>query len=138
MRVAGARQRARERERSLCGPECLAELLRRRGEGADVHALAREMGTDERGTSLLALWEAAKRRGLAAQGLALTQRGLQQQKLPLVALLSPAHFVLVEQVGPGGVRVWDPDAGGAGRAGRRQYAPAEWSRAWGGIALALR
>ena len=48
------------REQALCGPECLAELLRRQGKTADVHALADAMKTGADGTSLQSLAEAAK------------------------------------------------------------------------------
>lgn len=135
--IAQKRQSARMREASLCGPECLAELLRRRGEAADVHALATEMGTGERGTSLAALAETARKHGFHAQGLALTQKGLGGQRLPLVALIAPGHYVVVEAVTPSQVTVWDPDARGLGKGGRRACALAPWSRAWRGTALAL-
>src|SRR5581483_371839 len=130
-------QEAQEREAALCGPECLAELLRRQGKRAQVHALADAMGTSQEGTSLLALCEAAKQHGFAARGVELTQAGLTQQKLPVIALLASGHYVLVEQVRPEQVAVWDPDAQGAGKAGRRTYGLAEWERVWQGIALAV-
>lgn len=136
-RVAQARQRARMRAASLCGPECLAELLRRRGEAADVRGLAKEMGTGERGTTLSALAGAAKRRGFHPRGLALTPRGLTRQRLPLVALVAPGHYVLVEGLTAGAVTVWDPDARGVGRGDRRAVPAAEWGRMWRGTALAL-
>lgn len=136
-RVAQAHRSARLREASLCGPECLAELLRRRGGAADVHGLAREMGTGERGTSLAALADAATKHGFRAQGLALTQKGLGGQRLPLVALVSPGHYVIVEAVSGQAVTVWDPDARGLGRGARRDYSLAEWGLVWHGTALAL-
>lgn len=135
--VAQERRSARQREASRCGPECLAELLRRRGRTADVDALAREMGTSERGTSLAALAEAARKRGFHPQGLALTAKGLAAQRLPLVALVSPGHYVLVEALSPGAVTVWDPDARGLGHGDRRAVPAAEWGRLWRGTALAL-
>lgn len=135
--VAQRHQSAREREASLCGPACLAELLRRRGETADVHGLATEMGTGERGTTLAGLADAAQKHGFRPQGLALTQKGLGEQRLPVIALVTPGHYVLVESVSAQSVTVWDPDARGLGRGGPRVYPVAEWSRAWRGTALAL-
>ena len=67
--AAQARQEGRAREASLCGPECLAELLRRRGEaGVSVHRLADAMHTSDRGTTLGALAQAAQRHGFSARG----------------------------------------------------------------------
>lgn len=137
MAEAARRDRARSRERSLCAPECLAELLRRRGRPADARSLAREMGTDHTGTSLADLCAAARKRGLAGAGLALTQKGLERQRLPLVALLAPGHFVIAERIGPAGVEVWDPDGAGLHRPARRLVSTQEWKRSWRGLAMAV-
>jgi len=136
--TAQARQMVKEREASLCGPECLAELLRRRGEAPDVHALARAMGTSERGTTLAAMASAARGHGFPAQGLALTPKGLAEQALPVIALVAPGHYVLVEAITPSGVTVWDPDARGVGHADRRTVPQPMWGRMWQGVTLALR
>jgi len=110
-----------------------------------VAELAREMGADERGVSLLALAQAARKRGLRPEGMQLTWAGLMQQvhpggtvgSRPVVAQVQPGHFVLVEQANPTGVRVWDPSAGGVNRPRAREYDPETWQRVWKGIALAL-
>ena len=156
MRTGQERQAGRQREASLCGPECLAELLRRQGRAADapgklvprdpvgqdlVHTLAREMGTSARGTTLAALAAAAGRHGLSAQGLSLTQTGLARTlaapRTSAVALVSPGHYVLVEAAGPGGVTIWDPDGDGQGRGARRTLGLAAWQGLWQGTTLAL-
>jgi hypothetical protein len=127
VRIAQAREKARQRARSMCGPEVLAEILRRysprsaqrpprdfttegtereprgskeRGMGSGQssavrgkaaagveapsppalggqggnsrEALAKELGTDERGTTLKVLAAALRRRGFTARGLRLT------------------------------------------------------------------
>lgn len=138
MATAKAHEMVRQRALSMCGPECLAELLRRQGKKADVQALAREMKTSDQGTRLDALAKAAKQRGFAAQGLALTTRGLAKQKLPVVALISPGHYVLVESLATDAVRYWDPAANGAGKGAARTVSGVEWNRMWGGVTLALR
>lgn len=138
MRTGRQREKAKAREASLCGPACLAELLRRAGKAADVHSLAAQMGTSDRGTTLAALAQAAERRGWQAQGVALTPKGLAEQPLPLIALITPGHYVLVEAVTPQAVTVWDPDARGLNQPGRRSVSAAEWGRVWRGLALALR
>lgn len=136
--VAQARQRSRAREASLCGPECLAELLRRRGEiSVSVHRLADAMHTSDRGTTLTALAEAAQCHGFAARGLALTPRGLGEQKLPVIALVAPGHYVLVDGVSASKVTLWDPDARGIGRGAARSVPAAQWRQQWRGATLAL-
>jgi predicted double-glycine peptidase len=135
MRLQAQQERTRRREQALCGPECLAELLHRQGKASDVHALAREMHTDETGTSLAALSETAKRHGFVAQGVELTQAGLMQQKLPAVAYLRSGHYVLVDRVEPAAVTVWDPDAHGAGKGADQALLLKQWQQHWSGIAL---
>jgi len=160
MQIAQKQQKARMREASLCGPECLAELLRRHGQSAAahdektpdkkmadkkmadlVHALAQEMKTSDRGTSLAALASAATHHGFAVQGLALTQAGLMQtlaeRRQPVIAFIFPGHYVLVEAASAAGVHVWDPDANGIGRGGRREVAAATWQQEWRGVTLVL-
>ena len=135
--TALARQQARDREQSLCGPECLAELLRRRGGMADIHALANEMHTSDRGTTLAALADAAKAHGCRAEGVALTQKGLSAQKLPVLALVTPGHYVLVDAVTLQAVTIWNPDAHGIGRGDAQILPLSQWRRQWHGIALTL-
>jgi hypothetical protein len=158
MAAAQEHQHARDRERSLCGPEVLAEVLRRAGlEGANasgesvaedpLRRLAGELGTDYRGTSLAALAKALKGRGFQVKGLKLTWDGLWKvtngpdgrQDAPeyLIALIQPGHYVLVEDVRAGEVDVWDPSAAGQDQPGSRRFTRPEWTKAWGGIVLRL-
>ena len=137
MAIQAKDEKARQRAASLCGPKCLAELLRRRGKQADTETLAREMKTDENGASLLALAQTAKKHGLKAQGLELTQAGLIQQTLPLIALVAPGHYVLVEAVTQAGTQVWDPPATGTGAGKRYTVDAAQWKRQWSGAALSI-
>jgi ABC-type bacteriocin/lantibiotic exporter with double-glycine peptidase domain len=111
--------------------------------------LAVEMHTSGGGTALVALRDAAVRHGLRLEGVRLTTKGLAKQRLPLIALIAPGHYVLVEAVTPSpshplphgpigtpsSVSVWDPDAKGPGVAGRRGFTVAEWEKAWSGAAL---
>lgn len=135
--IAQNRQKARDREASLCGPECLSELLRRQGEAVDVHTLADEMHTSDRGTTLQNLAAAFTVHGFQAQGLALTPKGLASQKLPVVALITPGHYVLVDALSAAQVTVWDPDAHGLGHGASRTFSAAQWKNEWRGMTLAL-
>ena len=181
MAVQKAADEKERRDQALCGPECLAELLRRKSgeasrqdaktqrreevshkgtksqrreevsrngtksvrepgeegsryaEGAYVATLAAEMRTSGEGSSVAAMQATAAKHGLKLQGVSMTPRGLAKQRLPIVALIAPGHYVLVEAVTAGGVAAWDPDAQGA--AGRRSFTTAEWDKAWNGVAL---
>jgi len=126
-----------ERGASMCGPECLAEMIRRQGGQAQVTRLANEMGTDARGTSLSALSRAAAHHGFATKGLALTMKGLTKEKFPVVALINQSHYVLVESVAPAGVRIWDPDGAGVGHPLTQTVDTNMWTNSWEGVTLAL-
>ncbi|HEV2473413.1 MAG TPA: cysteine peptidase family C39 domain-containing protein, partial [Chthonomonadales bacterium] len=126
---------AEEREAAMCGPECLAELLRREGRRADYHALADQMGTNGQGTTALAMADEARRLGFGMRGLMETQAGLAKQRLPAIALVSPGHFAIVDGVGESGVRLWDPDGAGFHKPAGRLVPAAEWSRMWGGVVV---
>jgi hypothetical protein len=142
MDTAQRDQKARARAASVCGPECLAELLRRRGEHVGVMTLASAMGTSDQGTTLASLAAEARRWGFAPQGLALTLAGLREQPLPVIALIAPGHYVLVDGVTPAsvtsqGVTVWDPDAQGVGHPQLETVPATVWGQEWQGITLAL-
>ena len=65
----------------------------------------------------------------------MTTKGLAKQILPIIALIAPGHFVIVESVTLSGVAVWDPDAKGPGMPGQKTYSATEWAKVWDGIAL---
>jgi len=132
------REKKRLREQSMCGPECLAELLRRRGEKADPKALAKELGTSDNGTSLKSLADVAAKHGYTTEGLSLTWDGLRKQPTPLIALLRPGHYVVVNNVGRLGVTIWDPNGAGLHKPSIRRLSPKSWKEEWTGIALVLR
>ena len=137
MQTQKATQDEQKRQQAMCGPEALAELLRRHGgKQATVAELAIEMKTNGDGTSLAEMQKAAKAHGLPTKAVALTQKGLAAQKTPLLTLLNPGHFVLVEAVSPKEVTVWDPDAKGIGQGDRRVFELKDWKGQWSGESLA--
>jgi len=137
MNTQQAQQKERQKEASLCGPECLAEVLRRRGQKTNVHILAARMKTSENGTTLQGLADAARAYGFHTRGLALTQQGLIKQRLPAIALISPGHYVVVDAVSPKSVTAWDPDASGVGRSSTQSIPISQWGRIWQGYTLVL-
>ncbi len=135
---AMAEQERRDKEiarsQSLCAPRCVAELLRRKGKALPVETLAKEMQTDENGTDVAQLVAALKKRGFAAQGVKMTAQGLAQQTRPIIALIAPGHFVIVERTQNDAVRYWDPSAD---KGATKTVPQTEWKQAWGGIAVTL-
>jgi hypothetical protein len=140
--------RACVRARSLCGPEVVAELLRR-GESQSLTSLgslsslptlpslAQEMKADEFGVTLKSMQQALIRRGYWVKGLKLTLPALWNKKLPAVALLKEGHFVLVDRIADGTVETWDPDLDGSGSDGAKTYHWPHFEKAWTGMALIL-
>ena len=137
MKVAKDRQMTRMKEASRCGPECLAELLKRKGTNADVSTLAKEMKSDEMGTTLQSLSDIAKKHGFTPKGLELTQKGLIKQQFPLIALVAPGHYVIVEKASMNEVTIWDSNMVKAKKPALRDVPIKEWSERWKGIVLAL-
>jgi predicted double-glycine peptidase len=155
VKEAKRREDAAQARISRCGPECLAELLRRRdaqgigpqshfanrtvnSQSSTLNSLSKEMRTNKDGTSVAALVSAAKRRGIPARGLMLTQKGLEQQKLPVAAILVPGHYVLVNAVSPTSVTIWDPYLNGPSKPGMRELRLKDWKKKWNGVAIALK
>ncbi len=135
MAVQAAAAAKERREEALCGPECIVELLRRQGKTVDAHLLADAMSTGEQGTSLEAMSRKARELGLPHTGMRLTDTDLIRAKMPAIALVDPGHYVLLEHADGNGVTVWDPDLKATGVGGLKRYTPAQWQRAWNGIAL---
>ena len=139
---AQANRVAAERDQSLCGPGCVAELaLRKRPKlGSRVALIARyakELKTSDRGTSVTEMSKSLKGIGYAPKGVRLTEKGLRGQKLPLIAFVAPEHFVIVDELTATGVGIWDPDQNGPGLPGARTVSLAEWRKMWDGVAIKL-
>jgi ABC-type bacteriocin/lantibiotic exporter with double-glycine peptidase domain len=137
MKIVSDRQSTRMKEASRCGPECLSELLKRRGENVDVATLAQQMKSDEMGTTLQNLADTAKKYGFKPKGLDLTQNGLVKQPFPLIALVAPSHYVIVEKATSDKVTVWDSNMIKAGKPAVQTLNVDEWSKIWKGVALIL-
>lgn len=141
-KIADARQQAKnkqyEMKQSMCGPECLSKLLKHWNVSVDPKVLAKEMKTSQMGTTLFALADAAKRRGLNAKGYSLTQKGLQKQPLPLIALIQPGHYVVVNSIELNQITYWDPNGKGLGKPSTKEMPIKEWKQSWSGVALVVK
>jgi len=110
----------------LCGPEALHELLALRGVEASVEELAEEAGTDDTGTSMQGLIEAAALHGCSLSGVKAS--ALEEVGAPFIAHVDGEHFVFV--TGFDDESVFAMEAGLATSIVRRDF-----ESAWAGHAL---
>lgn len=102
-----------------CGPAAVATVLNAHGKSWTREELERRCRVGEQGASLFDLREACRAYGLRAEGQqALSPRGLLRVPRPYIAYLragDPAHpqghFVVVESLRRGELRVYDPSTG---------------------------
>lgn len=93
---AQAAQRERLKASAACGPKALAYVLRHEfGIQISWEALMEECGTEVEGTSLWALAEAARRRGVSAVGLEVSRKGLLEREPPFIVWNPLGHYVAV-------------------------------------------
>lgn len=150
--LAGQRAEGRAARASACGPEVLAEAFRRLGIGGpevEPERLAVEMKTSSRGTTLAAMAKAAAARGCTARGLLREEAGLREilanagEGQVLIALIAPAHYVILERWQGAEVRYWDPSSSEprtredlpGGAPGRRAAPDFLWRKNWRGQLL---
>jgi hypothetical protein len=92
----------------LCGPKCLNFLCQRFKIDSNVDELSRLSNCDEnRGTTLLGLYQAATAKGLQAMGAKLSVDELASLKIPAIAHFWSNHFVVVEGAPGGLIKVTD-------------------------------
>ncbi len=91
-----------------CGPQTLQIVCELFGVKATVEELARLAGTDETGTTMGGLYEAAEKKGLAPLGKKFTIQRLEELKRPAIAFVRNNHFVVVESFIDGKLRILDP------------------------------
>jgi ABC-type bacteriocin/lantibiotic exporter with double-glycine peptidase domain len=129
--VLGFEGVVRQRGRADCGAAALAMVLASFDRPVSVDALDDELPIGPGGTSMLALQDAARRRGLDAAGWRMSWAGLSSMSLPAIAFVDGDHFVVVLRADPASVEIADP-ARGRLRLSRRAFA-----RRWRGEVLAF-
>ena len=108
---AQAAQKERLKRAAACGPKALAYLLTNEfGQPTDWQGLMKECGTDIDGTSLWALAQAARKRGISAVGLEVSRDGLLHQEPPFIVWNPLGHYVAVI-AREGKWQVYDPEKG---------------------------
>jgi tetratricopeptide (TPR) repeat protein len=83
-------------ETSVCGPKAIAYLLDLLGMPAkDYHEIAKMCGTNEHGTSLLAMRDTLRKLGLESEGLLLNRRDFAKVATPAIWLQQDHYVVLL-------------------------------------------
>jgi CRP-like cAMP-binding protein len=100
-----------QREKSDCGLAALAMVGLRLGAPVGVEELRRKVAPDPGGLTLAQLRWLAAEVGLPCQSVRVSVDRLGQVRLPAVAHLSDGHYVVLHELGPGGVVVGDPATG---------------------------
>jgi hypothetical protein len=111
----------------MCGPSALQKLLKTQGVEVSQSELAELAGTDETGTTMLGLVEAAKAKGLELAGVEAPEAGGLPQ--PFIAYVNHNHFLVVREVRDDSVVVLDLDKP------ETAFTRAEFARMWDGMAL---
>ncbi len=106
---AQAAQTERLKRAAACGPKALAYLLTHEfSQPTDWQTLMKECDTDIGGTSMWALAQAARKRGLSAIGLEVSRKGLLQQEPPFLVWNPIGHYVAVI-ARDGNWQMYDPE-----------------------------
>jgi hypothetical protein len=85
-------------EASVCGPKAIAYVLEAtKGQKLDYKQLAKECGTDDKGTSLDGMRACLKSHGETYTGLRLNRRDFAKMPLPAI-LLASDHYLVVTKV----------------------------------------
>jgi ABC-type bacteriocin/lantibiotic exporter with double-glycine peptidase domain len=87
-----------QRKRNDCGPASLKMIFNHVAIPATLPELTEELALTRAGTSMLALKDAAERRGLHADGWRLTTRDLAKISGPIVLLIHGNHFVVMDSI----------------------------------------
>ena len=94
-----------------CGPAALATVLQNMGINSTEEELKVLAGTDETGTSMHGLSEAAKAKGLSATGMKLSVDDLRPNNIVHVILDGEGHYSVVREVTNESVYLADPSKG---------------------------
>ena len=114
-----------------CGPQALAIVCEQLGIPAEAEELAELAATDQTGTSMYGLQQAAAAKGLVAEGLQVDLAYLYQVEKPVVAWIGQNHYVVVTAVSQQRVEFTDPDRG------RLAMAVADFTNIWDGYILTV-
>ncbi len=117
-------------EATECGAASLAMMLAHFGRWVPLERLREECGVSRDGANARSIAIAGRAEGLQVQGFHVALDGLAEVELPVIAYWQFNHFVVIEGVGPHGLRLNDPASG------RRSVTWEEADRDFTGLVLA--
>lgn len=94
-----------------CGPAALATVSKDFGVNTSEKELAMLAGTDESGTTMGGLIQAAQEKGLNAAALNLKVDELKSNNIALVTINGTPHYTVVKEITPDGFLLSDPSLG---------------------------
>jgi len=131
MSINARRKLSLQRDETDCGPACLASLAEHYGLSSSVAAIRDLAGTDQDGTTLLGLAEAADSIGLLATGFSADIEALHELTLPAIAHWGENHYVVVWELNGKSVAIGDPAEG------LKTISVTEFQQNWSGYMLVL-
>ncbi|HET8656511.1 MAG TPA: ABC transporter transmembrane domain-containing protein, partial [Longimicrobiaceae bacterium] len=127
--------RVRQHDVTDCGAACLRSVTSHYGLRLPISRIRQLASTDQQGTNLLGMIQAAERIGLTAKGVKGPPECLAKIPLPAIAHLVEGtlhHFVVIYRVTPRRITVMDPTDGRVHRRGHEEF-----GAAWSGVLLLL-
>lgn len=119
---------------NLCGPVALQYILTQQGVMAEVPELVELTDYNGKGTSFAGLAEAARKKGLQAEGYRLNYSSLAKLDLPLIVQLKTQgrdHFVALTRMEKGKIYFYDQ------KGPNQSYSMKEFKKLWSGYVLAI-
>ncbi len=138
-----ADMKAQNLDAAMCGPRCMAYIMKTDGMDSSARKIASQMKTNVGGTTLYAMQQFAVKNGWPkAEGVQINLKNLLKQKQPIVAFLKPCHYVVITHMTPTSLTIWDPDGKpnteGPGSPKIDNVTLNEWNSSFSGNALILR
>ena len=94
-----------------CGPAALATVIKAQGIDCTEMEIAKMAGTDESGTSMYGLIQAARKKGREAVGMRLGLDNLQPHNIVFIKINGTAHYSVIRKISRNKVFLADPSLG---------------------------
>lgn len=94
-----------------CGPAALATVIKAQGIDCSEMELAKIAGTDESGTSMYGLIQAARKKGLEAWGVRIGLENLKPNNIVFIKLHGSSHYSVIRKISNNNVYLADPSLG---------------------------
>jgi len=128
--------RIRQQDMTDCGAACLASIGEWYGLKQPVSRIRQWSSTDQKGTNVLGMIEAAEKMGFFAKGVRCNAKDLQNIPLPLIAHLKMPkgffHYVMVYKVNPKCIFYMDPSEGSLNKITHNEF-----NALWTGVLIIL-